>query len=194
MIHQKQAGVCQIIHIQEFTKGGACSPDNHLRLIFGLSLMETPNQSRKHMGMLRMVIIIGAVEIGGHHADIIRAILPVQVFTIFQPGNLGQGICLIGLFQGTGKKAALRHRLGSHSGVNAGTSQKHQLLHLIYKSTVNHIHFQNHIIVHKVSRMIAVGYDTAHFRCRQKYVLRFFLTKKLFHLLLIAKVQLRGCL
>ena len=90
MIHQKQAGVCQIIHIQGIRWGAPVPQITTSGLFSGLSLMETPNQSRKHMGMLRMVIIIGAVEIGGHHADIIRSILPVQVFTIFQPGNLGQ--------------------------------------------------------------------------------------------------------
>ena len=105
-----------------------------------------------------------------------------------------EGVFVVINYRGNEEQAKQVQQTIKEQGVNAGTSQKHQLLHLIYKSTVNHIHFQNHIIVHKVSRMIAVGYDTAHFRCRQKYVLRFFLTKKLFHLLLIAKVQLRGCL
>ena len=59
------------------------------------------------MAVLRMVVIVRSVEVGRHDRNVIRAILLVQKFTIFQTADLSERICLVRLLQLSGQKAVL---------------------------------------------------------------------------------------
>ena len=59
-------------------------------------LHESGGSAQEHVAILRMVIIPGAIEIGGHQADRIKAMLFAQSFTELYSGDLGSGIPLIG--------------------------------------------------------------------------------------------------
>ena len=51
------------------------------------------------MAVLRMVVIVRAVKVGGHHGNEVRTVLPVQELAVLQAADLCQGVCFIGLFQ-----------------------------------------------------------------------------------------------
>ena len=70
------------------------------------------------MTVLWMIVIVRTIEISGHHADIISAILTVEELAVFQPANLSEGIGLVGLLQLACQQAALWHWLGSHARVD----------------------------------------------------------------------------
>ena len=55
---------------------------------------------------------------------------------------------------------------------------------------MDHIHFQDHVVVHKVRQSVLVGHNAAHLGGCQKHILRLFLRKEFFHLVLTAQVQL----
>ena len=70
------------------------------RVLFADRYEITPDQRRKNMAVFRMVIVVRTIKIRGHNADIVCAILSVQILTIFQAADFGQGIGFIGFFQG----------------------------------------------------------------------------------------------
>jgi len=63
------------------------------------------------MGVFRVEIIVGAIEIGGHDGTVISAILAVVGFTQFDTGDFGDGIGFIGGFQGAGEQGVFCHGL-----------------------------------------------------------------------------------
>jgi len=64
--------------------------------------VHAPDQGGQHMGVFRVVIVPGAIEIGGHGRDEIGAILAVVGVTHADTGNLGNGVGLVGGLQGHG--------------------------------------------------------------------------------------------
>ena len=52
------------------------------------------------------------------------------------------------------------------------------------------IHFQNHIVVHKVRQGILVGYDAAYLRRSQKHILRLLPSEEGLHGVLPGQIQL----
>ena len=136
-----------------------------------------------------MVVIVGAVEVGGHDADIVSAVLAVQELAVFQAADLGQGVGLVGLFQLAGQQAAFLHGLGRHAGVDAGRAQEFQLFAAVLPGGVDSIHLQRHVVVHEVGQGLLVGDDAAHLGRCQKDILRLFGGKESLHILLAAEVQ-----
>jgi len=69
--------------------------------------MKPADQRWNDMAMFGVVVIAGAVKVGGHDAAIINAmafpILTIITFAQLDAGNLGNGIGLIGRFQRTGQ-------------------------------------------------------------------------------------------
>ena len=166
MVHQKNAEIRQILHIEEFPPGRSVPPAGHGRRPRPFRLMKAADQSGQDMAAGGMIIVIGAVKICGHHRNVVRAILTVQVGAVFQAGNLGQRVGLVRFLQGRGQKAVLLHGLGSEAGINAGGAQKFQLPAAVFPGSVDHIHFQNHIVVHEIRREFAVGSNAPHLRRR----------------------------
>ena len=76
------------------------------------------------MAICGVIVIPGAVEIGGHQADRIKAVLGTQSSAELNSGNLGDGVPLIGGLQGTCKKALLLDRLLGEFGIDAGASEE----------------------------------------------------------------------
>ena len=54
---------------------------------------------RDDVGVLRVIIVSRSVEIGRHHRQIVRAVLPVVAPTHFDAGDFGQGIGPVGGLQ-----------------------------------------------------------------------------------------------
>ena len=151
--------------------------------------MEAADQGRQDMAVGGMIVVVGAVEVGGHHRDVVGAVLSVQELAVLQAADLGQGVSLVGLFQLAGQQAALLHGLGSHPGIDAGRTQELQLLAAVLPGRVDDVHLQNHVVVHEVGQGFLVGHNAAHFGGCQEDVFRLLLGKELLHGILPAEVQ-----
>ena len=87
--HQEHAQVGKVVHIKELAQGTPVAPAGYGGQSLFLCFMETADQCRKHVAVFGMVIVIGTIQVGRHHADIVRAILPVQELAIFQSRYFG---------------------------------------------------------------------------------------------------------
>ena len=147
------------------------------------------------MAVRRMIVVIRSIKIRRHKGNIISAILLVQKLAVFQAADFGQSISFIGLLQLTRQQAAFLHRLRCQAWINAGRAKKFQLLAAIFPGAMNNIHFQNHVVIHKICQCFAVGHDTANLCCSQKNIFRLFFSKEFFYSILSAQIQLfmRAC-
>ena len=136
-----------------------------------------------------MIIVVRAVEIGRHHRYIVSAILTVEKLAIFQSRDFGQGICLVGFLERGSEQAAFGHRLGSHAGIDARRPQKFQFPATVAPGRVNHIHLENHVVVHEIGQGVLVGDYASHLGSRKKHIFRLLLGEKLLHCLLTAEVE-----
>ena len=191
MIHQKYAEIGKIIDIEELTQRRAVAPTGHKRCPRLLCLMKAPNQRGENMTVLRMVVVIGTIEIRRHHGDIVRAVLSIQIGTVFQSRNLRKSIRLIRLLERRLQQAVLLHRLLCETRVDAGGAKELQLFAVISPCGMNDVHLQHHILVHKICRSLGVRLNPADLCSSQKNVLRFFCCKKSIDIILSAKIKLR---
>ena len=152
--------------------------------------MEAADQRGHHMAVGGMVVIVGAIQVGRHHTDVVGAILAVQELAVFQAADFSQSISFVGFFQLAGQQAVFLHGLRCHARVNAGGAQKFQLFAAVFPCGMNHVHFQRHVVIHKVRQSVLVGNNAAHLGCGQKDIFRLFGGKKFFHGILAAQVQL----
>ena len=119
VVHQEHAEVGEVIHIEELPQRRAVTPAGHRRSARHLRLVETPDKGREHMGVGRVVVVVRPVEVRGHHRDVVSAVLAVKELAVLKPGDLRQGVGLVGLLQRAGQEAGLPHRLRGHAGVDA---------------------------------------------------------------------------
>ena len=61
--------------------------------------MELADQGRKYMGILQGEVVVDAVEVAGHDADVVGAVLAVVEGAHFQACDFRQGIGFVGLLQ-----------------------------------------------------------------------------------------------
>ena len=151
--------------------------------------MEAADQCRDHMAVGGVIVVVWAIEVGGHDADIVGAVLTVQELAILQTGDLRQRIGLVGLFQLTGQQAVFLHGLRCHAGVDAGGTEKLQLLAAVLPSRVDGVHLQRHVVIHEVGQCFLIGHDAADLGSSKEHILRLFLCEELFHSILTGQVQ-----
>ena len=82
------------------------------------------DQRGQDVAVGEVVVVVGAVKVGGHDAHIAGAVLAVAAFAQLDAGDLGDGIGLVGLFQRAGEKVVLPDRLRAIARVDAtGTEE-----------------------------------------------------------------------
>lgn len=137
-----------------------------------------------------MVVVVRAVEVRRHHADVVRAVLAVQKLAVLQTRDLGQRIGLVRLLERRGQQARLLHRLGRHARVDARRAEELQLLTAVLPGSVDDVHLEDHVIIHEVSQRALVGLDATDLRRREEDVLGTLLGKETLNGLLTRQVQL----
>ena len=129
--------------------------------------MNLADHGGQHVGVLEVEIIVRPIEVGGHHGDVVGAVLDVETFTHFQPRNLGDGIGLVGVFQGRREQAILGHRLGSLSRIDARGAEEKEFLHPVTPALAYHVLLDLQVLVDEVGAVVQVGHDAAHMgRCQ----------------------------
>ena len=190
VVHEEHAEVGQVIDIEELAQGAAVAPAGDGLQTGLLGFVEATDEGRQHVAVLGMVVVVGAVEVGGHHGDVVRAVLAVEELAILEAGDLGQGIGLVGLLQLAGEQAALGHGLRRHAGVDAAGAQEFELAAAVAPGGMDDVHLQDHVVVHEVGQRALVGHNAAHLGGCQEHVLGLLLCEEGLHLVLTGEVQL----
>ncbi len=123
--------------------------------------METADEGREDVGVLGMVIVVGAVEVGGHDGDVVGAVLAVEVFAVLEARDLGEGVGFVGLLELGGEQTALGHGLGSHAGVDARGAEELELPAAVAPGGVDDVHLEHHVVIHEVGEGRLVGLDAS---------------------------------
>ncbi len=191
VVHQEHAEVGKIIDIEELAQGAAVAPAGDALQAGLLGLMEAADEGGQHMAVLGVVVVVGAVEVGGHDGDVVGAVLAVEELAVLEAADLGEGVGLVGLLQRTGEETALRHGLGSHAGVDAAAAQELEFLAAVLPGGMDDVHLEDHVVVHEVGQGALVGDDAAYLGSSEEHVFGTLLSKERLHLVLTGEVQFR---
>ncbi len=189
VVHQEHAEVGEVVDVEEFAEGRAVAPAGDARRPGELCLVEAADERRQHVGVLRMVVIVGPVQVGGHHGDVVRPVLAVQKFTVFEAGDFRQGVGFVGLFEFAREQAVFLHRLRRHPRVDAAAAEEFELLAAVFPRRVDDVHLQDHIVVHKVGQGILVCHNPPYLGRRQEYIFRLLFLEESLDIRLPAKVE-----
>ena len=155
-----------------------------------LSQIHLTHHGRHHVRVLQVEIVVGAVEVGGHHGNVVGAVLQVIALAHLQAGNLGNGVLLIGVLQRAGEEAVLLHGLGRVLGVDARAAQEEQLLYTMGIGLGDDVALDLHVHHDEVGTVEHVGHDAAHKGSCQNYSIRLFFIKEGLDGILVGQVQL----
>lgn len=140
--------------------------------------MELAQQRRDDMAVFRVVVVAGAVQIGRHHRQVLRAVLAVVAPAHFDAGDLRQRIGPVGRLQRAGEQAVFAHRLRRHLRVDATGSEEHKACDAVLPRAVDHVGLDRQIVADELGRVAVVGDDAAHLGRSQEHVLRLVLGKE----------------
>ena len=99
VVHQEDAEVGEVVDIEELAQRRAVAPASHLLQPVDLGFVKAADQRGQYMAMLGVVVVVGAIKVSRHHADVVGAILTVQKLAILQATDLRQGIGFVGLLE-----------------------------------------------------------------------------------------------
>ncbi len=151
--------------------------------------MEFADQGGQDMGVLQIKIISGSVQISGHQADGIKAVLLVIGLAHLDTGDFGHGIPLIGRLQLASEEMLFLHGLGSEFWIDAGRTEKKELLAPTLIGCINDVGLDKEIVADKVGRKAVIGMDSADLCRREKDIVRLVGGKECVDSSLIGQVQ-----
>ena len=172
ILHEKDGRLGQVIHIQKFPAGPPGTPDFHRIRPPDFGLVEFPEQGRQHMRTGQAEIIPRPVEIGWHQRDGVEAVLSMVGLAQFKPGNLGDGIPLVGCFQRAAEQIVFLYRLRAVARIDAGGAQKGQFFCAISISRFHNMRLYQQIVAQKLNGPRGIGLNAAHHRGGVKDIFR----------------------
>jgi len=125
--------------VQKLTLRRTGAPQGDLGVMLHLGFMKSANQSGQDVGGLQIEIVARTIEVCGHKRHCVEAILLAIGFAGFDSGNFGDGVPLIGGFEGTGQEIVFLKRLRRKLRINARGAEEEQLLDLVAVSRVNNV-------------------------------------------------------
>ena len=88
--------------MQKLTHGATRPPGYHVVSTCQFSFMKTAQQGEHYVAILRMKVIVWAIEVRRHYTMVITVVLAVVTFTEFDASDLGNGIMFVSGFQRAG--------------------------------------------------------------------------------------------
>ena len=113
------AGRSHVIDIKEFATRRARAPDGDTGCAGKLGLVESPQHGRNHVAVLRVIVVPRAIQVGGHHAAVVGAVLAVVAFAKLDAGDLCNRIRFVGRLERAREQCIFGHRLRRQLGVDA---------------------------------------------------------------------------
>ncbi len=161
IFEQEQAGFGEVIGVEKFAERRAGAPAGDDGSAGDFGVVELVDEGREDVGGLEVVVVVGAVHVGGHGGNEIAAVLLVEGFAKFDAGDFGDGVPLVGGFERAGEEVFLLERLGGEFGVDAGAAEEEELFDAAFKSAVDEMVLEGKIFVEEVNGLGAVGEDAA---------------------------------
>jgi hypothetical protein len=190
LLHQVHARIGQVIGIEELAQGRARAPHHQFAVATLLGLMRLADQRRQHVAVVEVVVVVGAVQVGRHDADVLPAVLIVVGITQLDAGDLGDGVGLVGGLQRAGEQVIFFQWLGGQLGVDAAAAQEHQALHARLVRGVDQVGLDHQVLVQELGPVHVVGLDAAHLGCGNVDVIRLLRLDEIMHGALIEQIQL----
>ncbi len=98
-VHEEHAKLGEVVDIEELTQRRAVAPACHDWLAREFRFMEAADERGEDVGVRGVVVVVRAVEVGGHDGDVVSAVLAVEELAVLQSGDLCERIRLVGLLQ-----------------------------------------------------------------------------------------------
>ncbi len=86
--------------MEKFAFGRSGAPESDGWEVAGFGFVEAADEGWKDVGSLEVEIVAGAVEIGRHERDGVKAVLLAVRFAGFNAGDFGDGVPLVGGLEG----------------------------------------------------------------------------------------------
>src|SRR3569623_2110368 len=144
------------------------------------------------MTLFQIIVIVWTIQIGGHHADVTSAILPVITLAQFDTRDLGDGVRFIRLLQWSGEKILLLNRLGTITRINATGALKADALHVCQVRSMNDNGRDHQVLIYELRTRDVIGLNAPYLGCGNKYIVGFLMLEIGIDGGLIQQFQLRA--
>ena len=151
------------------------------------------NHCRQHVTCLEIEVVVGPVEVGGHHGDIVGAILQIETFAQLQPGNFCDSVRLVGVFERRGEQCAFGNGLHGIARINAGASKEKKLLHAVAETLADDILLDLQVLVDEIGAVDAVSHDSAHVCGSENHIFGLLGIEELAHSYGVEQIELGVC-
>ena len=192
VLHEKEAGVGQVVDVQEFAAGGACAPECDGGVTPEFGFVEFADERGEDVGALEVVVVVGAVEVGGHRGDVVATVLISIGIAQLDACDFGDGVGFVGGFEGAGEEVFFFEGLRGEFRVDAAGSEEHQLGDAVFFSGVDDVGLDHEVVVEEHAPMGVVGEDPSYFCGSEEDVVGFFVVEEVADGLLIAEVEVGG--
>ena len=160
-----------------------------LAVVNELGQVDLTHHGRHDVTILQMEVIVGAIEVRGHHGNIVRPILQVVALAHLQACYLRNSVLLVGILQRRGQQAVLLHGLWSVLGIDTSTTQEKQFLYPMGIGLTDDVALDLHVHHDEVSAIERVGHDAAHKGSSQDHCIWLFFIEELPDSHLVCQVQ-----
>ncbi len=109
------------------------------------------------MSVVKVEVVAGSVEVGGHDCDVVGAVLSVEAFAEFEPGDFGDGVRFVGEFEGRGEQCVFVHGLGRFARVYACRAEEYEALDAVAPCLADDVLLDLEVLVYEVGGVGAVG-------------------------------------
>jgi len=169
MLHEKHAGIGEVVDGHELAARAAGAPDHDLGRAGELRLVKAADQRSRHVPVLGMIIVARPIEVRRHDRDEIRAMLAAIGLDQLEARDLGDRVPLVGRLERAGQEGVLSHGLARVARIDAGRSQKQQLLDAGRMGGPYHVELDRKIVDQEIDRKGIVGRDPADLAGGQEY-------------------------
>lgn len=140
--------------------------------------MHFAHHRRQHVAVFEMEIVVGAVKVGGHHGNIVGAVLEVERLAEFEAGDFCYGIWLVGVFERRSEQRVFRDGLRSFAGVDASRAEEQKFLHSVAPSLADYVLLNLEVLVDEIGAVNRVGHDAANVSGGEHYGVGAFFIEK----------------
>jgi len=160
-VHKEAAGLAKVVGIEKLAARGACAPDDDLLRARGIGLGRLADERGQNVRVGQVVVVSGAVEVGGHDGEVAGAVLAVVAPAQLNAGDLGDGVGPVGGFQRPGEQVLFLDGLRAEPGIDAGGAEEEQTLDAGVAAGLDDVGLENKVVADEVGRVGAVGKDAA---------------------------------
>ena len=176
--------------MQELAARGAGAPHVHAGPVVLHGFLKLAEQGGHHVRAFQVVVVVGTVEVGGHHRDEVAAVLVAVGLAHLHARDFGNGVGLVGVLQRAGEDVFFADGLRGQLGVDARRAQVQQLAHAATVAFVQHVGLNHDVFIDEIGPQGIIGVDAAHLGGGQQHVFGPVFGKKAGHGGLVGQVEL----